>query len=594
MDTDRLLEALRLGEDHEIEFKSARGGFPRSLWESYTAFANTDGGVIVLGVQQRSGNRFEIQGLEDTGKTGQDFWNNVNNRAHVSHNLLSNDDVRVVVVEAKGVLVIAVPRADRHQRPVFLGQNPLTGTYRRYHEGDYRCDENEVHPWLALDSGAFLQKLGGYRKDRENGDEGLTVAGLLMFGKEEAIKDPSAGIMFNLDYRDRRSDDPKVRWVDRVWQDGTWNANLFQFFFRVYPRLTEGLKIPFGYQTESDQELGVATISRRDDTLVHEAVREAMVNCLIHADYRGQGGIVMEHYFDRLVFSDPGTLLISPEQLVRGGISQCRNEFLQTMFSLIGLGEKAGSGIDKILEGWKSVHWRVPRLTEQQKPDRVTVTMPMVSLLPEIAVKKLRGIIGDELHSLTAEEVQALVTADLEGSVSNFRLQSLTEDHPSDLTKLLKSLVGRDLLERDGHGRGATYRWGERLRLGAAERIAPDKSDRALGASGVGPGATLAPDDFRGQPAQNPILVRIASPARENRRMAPAKMHAIILALCREQELTGREIAELIQRNQDRVLKSYISPLVERGLLVRKYPDDANHPQQAYQSAAPIQKELFE
>jgi ATP-dependent DNA helicase RecG len=644
VDTDRLLDALRLGEDHEIEFKSARGGFPRSLWESYTAFANTDGGVIVLGVQQRSGNRFEIQGLEDTGKTRQDFWNNVNNRAHVSHNLLSNDDVRVVVVEAKGVLVIAVPRADRHQRPVFLGQNPLTGTYRRYHEGDYRCDENEVrrmisdsdeqsadsrviskfgmddihveslqayrnrfrsrdavHPWLALDSGAFLQKLGGYRKDRENGDEGLTVAGLLMFGKEEAIKDPSAGIMFNLDYRDRRSDDPKVRWVDRVWQDGTWNANLFQFFFRVYPRLTEGLKIPFGYQTESDQELGVATISRRDDTLVHEAVREAMVNCLIHADYRGQGGIVMEHYFDRLVFSDPGTLLISPEQLVRGGISQCRNEFLQTMFSLIGLGEKAGSGIDKILEGWKSVHWRVPRLTEQQKPDRVTVTMPMVSLLPEIAVKKLRGIIGDELHSLTAEEVQALVTADLEGSVSNFRLQSLTEDHPSDLTKLLKSLVGRDLLERDGHGRGATYRWGERLRLGAAERIAPDKSDRALGASGVGPGAnvstpgaTLAPDDFRGQPAQNPILVRIASPSRENRRMAPAKMHAIILALCREQELTGREIAELIQRNQDRVLKSYISPLVERGLLVRKYPDDANHPQQAYQSAAPIQKELFE
>ena len=651
MDTDRLLEALQLGEDYEIEFKSARGGVPRSLWESYSAFANTDGGVIVLGVQQRGGNRFEIQGLEDAAKIRQDFWNNVNNRAHVSHNLLNNDNVRVVDVDAKDILVIEVPQADRHQRPVFLGQNPLTGTYRRYHEGDYRCDENEVrrmisdsdeqsadsrvlskfgmddvhveslqayrnrfrsrdavHPWLALDAGAFLQKLGGYRKDRESGDEGLTVAGLLMFGREEAIKDPAAGIAFNLDYRDRRSDDSKVRWVDRVWQDGTWNANLYQFFFRVYPRLTEGLKIPFGYQTEPDAELGGAAISRRDDTLVHEAVREAMVNCLIHADYRGQGGIVMEHYFDRLVFSDPGRLLISPEQLVRGGVSQCRNEVLQTMFSLIGLGEKAGSGIDKIREGWKSVRWRVPTLGEQQKPDRVTVTMPMVSLLPEAAVEKLRGIIGDELQALTGEEVQALVTADIEGSVSNFRLQSLTERHPSDLTKLLKSLVGRDLLERDGHGRGATYRWGERLRRGTAERLAPDKSDGAPGAvagtpgaTEVGPGASVSTPgateqwgNFKGQPGQNPTLVRIASPARENRRLGLPKMQAVILALCREQELTGRDIAELIQRNQERVLKSYISPLVEKGLLVRKFPDDPNHPQQAYRSAAPDQQELFE
>lgn len=83
MNADQLLEALALGEDYEIEFKSARGGVPRSLWESYSAFANTEGGVIVLGVKQHSGNRFEIQGLEDAAKVRQDFWNNVNNRSHV-------------------------------------------------------------------------------------------------------------------------------------------------------------------------------------------------------------------------------------------------------------------------------------------------------------------------------------------------------------------------------------------------------------------------------------------------------------------------------------------------------------------------------
>ncbi|WP_255407702.1 RNA-binding domain-containing protein [Rhodopirellula sp. MGV] len=627
-----------------MEFKSARGGVPKSLWETYSAFANTDGGVIVLGVKQRSGNRFEIQGLENAEKIRQDFWNNVNNKAHVSHNLLRNDCVRVVPVEGSDVLIIEVPRADRHQRPVFLGPNPLVGTYRRYHEGDYRCDDAEVrrmlsdaeehsadsrvlskfsmddihieslqayrnrfrsrdetHPWLNEDVSGFLRKIGGIRKDRDSGDEGLTVAGLLMFGKEEAIKDPAAGIRFQLDYRDRRSEDPSVRWVDRVWQDGTWNANLFQFFFRVYPRLTEGLKIPFGYQKEPDPQLGNAVIVRRDDTLVHEAIREAMVNCLIHADYRGQGGIVMEHHFDRLEFSDPGNLLVSFEQLIRGSVSECRNETLQTMFTLIGLGEKAGSGIDKIREGWKSVRWRLPTLSEQFQPDRVTVTMPMVSLLPDAAVQKLRGIIGDELQSLNAEEVQALVTADIEGSVSNFRLQSLTERHPSDLTKLQKNLVGRDLLERDGHGRGATYSWSERLRHGPTPSNGPEGSGATPGAvrSGPGasestPGATEASVESGCPPGQDPALLKIASPARENKRLPPAKMQNVILSLCRDRELTGRDIAELLQRNQDRVLKSYIRPMVEKGLLKRTYPDDPNHPQQAYRSDAPDQRELFE
>ena len=622
MNGDQLLDALELGEDFEIEFKSARGGVPRSLWESYSAFANTEGGVIVLGVRQRGSNRFEIQGLEDADKIRQDFWNNVNNPAHVNISLLNNDDVEVVSVSDKNVLVIRVPRADRYQRPVYLAPNPLTGTYRRYHEGDYRCDEAEVrrmisdsadqsadsrvlpkfgmddihteslqayrnrfqsrdavHPWLELDVLEFLRKLGGFRKDRDSGDEGLTVAGLLMFGREDAIKDPSTGFNFQLDYRDRRTDDPKVRWVDRVWQDGTWNANLFQFFFRVYPRLTEGLKIPFGYQPDADPELGGAAISRRDDTMVHEAVREAMVNCLIHADYRGQGGIVMEHYFDRLAFSDPGTLLITFEQLVRGGVSQCRNEILQTMFSLIGLGEKAGSGIDKIREGWKSVRWRTPTLSEQQKPERVTVSMPMVSLLPENAVGKLRALLGEELNSLNADEVQALVTADMEGSVSNLRLQSLTEAHPTDLTKLLKGLVGRDLLDKDGHGRGATYRWAERLRLGLGTPDTPEGTP------------VTAPVTA---PVTNPELLVIAGHARERKNLGKTQLREILFKLCHDRFLTARELGMLVDRDPENLQKRHLAEMLTSGKLSLRFPDERNHPEQAYKSANDGQLELFD
>ena len=145
-------------------------------------------------------------------------------------NLLKNDDVEVLEVEGKKLLLINVPRAARKQRPVYVGQNPQSGTFRRYHAGDYKCqpeavasmwaDQNEVpadaqiltgfnekdidkstlqqyrnrfsavrpeHPWLTLDTIPFLQKLGGWRQDRETREEGFTVAGILMFGTEDAI-----------------------------------------------------------------------------------------------------------------------------------------------------------------------------------------------------------------------------------------------------------------------------------------------------------------------------------------------------------------------------------------------------------------------
>ena len=77
MKQTRILEILDLGEDRDREFKSARGGLPRSLWETYSSMANTEGGVIILGVKEKSDGRFEVQGLSDTGlsKLKSDFWN---------------------------------------------------------------------------------------------------------------------------------------------------------------------------------------------------------------------------------------------------------------------------------------------------------------------------------------------------------------------------------------------------------------------------------------------------------------------------------------------------------------------------------------
>ncbi len=142
-----------------------------------------------------------------------------------------------------------------------------------------------THPWLGVDDIDLLKKLNGWRSCRKSGAEGLTVAGLLMFGRDETIRE--AIPQYQIDFRERLSQDPAVRWTDRLTQDGTWPGNLYQFYHRVIQKLAADLKRPF----ELDNDM-----MRKGESPVHVAIREALVNSLIHADYQGQGGIVIEKY----------------------------------------------------------------------------------------------------------------------------------------------------------------------------------------------------------------------------------------------------------------------------------------------------------
>lgn len=629
MNANDILDAIAAGECSDWEFKSAKGGMPSSLWATYSAMANTDGGVIVLGVKEHDGD-FEVQGLDDAAKTEKDFWTTINNRGKVSANLLANDDVRIVLVSDKSVLSVHVPRATRRQRPIFVGQNPLDGTYRRYSDGDYLCRREEVgrmladqadqpadcelltgfrledldkrsldqyrnrfasrapaHPWLKLDDRGLLEKIGGWRTDRTSGKEGLTVAGLLMFGKDEAIRDPTAIPQYHVDYRERLSSDPKVRWTDRIWTDGTWVANLFQFYERVYPRLVIDLKNPFQFAPLRPGETTTTPqpdlFQRHDETIVHEAIREAFVNALIHADFRGQGGIVIERFRDRLEFSNPGTLLLGIEQVLKGGVSECRNKTLQGMFAMLGYGEKAGSGIDKIRQGWASQKWRWPLIQEQQQPDRVRLTLPMVSLLPEESLSRLRSVLGERMTELDGREVQALVTADVEGVVSNQRLQQFCTEHTADITRLLQGLVAKGFLGKYGYGRWASYRLaGHLAKSSHTAEVAPDTASGDSGHNGATPDISAQAPSVT--PEEDPALLAIAEPARQQKRMDPDEMRQLIRSLCRGRFLTFRQLAALLSREPNGLQRWTLRPMAQEKQLILAYPETPNHPKQAYQT----------
>ena len=142
-----LLNLLDLGEDQEIEFKSAEGGLPKSIWETVSSFANTEGGYLVLGVQEKHG-QWQLAGIKNPEAQRKAFWDSHNDAKKLSTPLCHEDDVQILPVQNKQLLLIRIPQATRIQRPVYINGNPLIGTYKRNFEGDYRCTEVEVRQML--------------------------------------------------------------------------------------------------------------------------------------------------------------------------------------------------------------------------------------------------------------------------------------------------------------------------------------------------------------------------------------------------------------------------------------------------------------
>ena len=141
-------------EDNRIEAKRAQGGLPHSLWETYSAFANTLGGVILLGVAEAEDKSLYSVPLFDPRELVDEFWEMVNDPSVVSVNLLQPGDVQILRSGQNPIVAIFVPRAGRRDRPVYVGTDPYAGPYYRRGEGDYRCPRHEVEAMLQ-DQDAF-------------------------------------------------------------------------------------------------------------------------------------------------------------------------------------------------------------------------------------------------------------------------------------------------------------------------------------------------------------------------------------------------------------------------------------------------------
>ena len=492
MDITDINTLLQVGERISFECKKCENQIPKSVWETYSSFANTVGGIIVLGITEHleepdQVKRFEITGVNNPTKLKKEFFDTLNSNK-VNRNILIEEDVDIVEYEGHSLLVINIPQVDYRQRPIYINGNMMNGSFKRNYEGDYHCTEDDVkamirdandsgndsvlmenytmddidantlaayrnrfrtanmdHVWNDYSDKDFLLNMGGYIIDRNTHREGLTLAGLLMFGKGLSIRERFDNI--RMDYLDMTNLQPDSRWSDRLTYDGRWENNLYNFFMTVQSKLIKDLKRPFRLEG----------MERIDDTAIHKAVREALTNLVIHSDYMITGVLKVEKHDDCFVFSNPGSLKIPVMDIYAGGHSKARNPNMQAMFRMIGFGDNIGSGFPTILNAWKKENWRQPCLIENQDLHLVELTLTMASLIPDECHIALHDIYGSDYENLNKEEQLVLATAFTEKCTSNYRMQQLLGRNSLDVGKTLYALVGKGMLVPANKGRWTSY-----------------------------------------------------------------------------------------------------------------------------------------
>ncbi len=464
-------------ENNRIEAKRALGGLPNSIWETYSAFANTLGGIILLGVEEHADKSLHPFGLPDPEMLIQDFWEIIRNTNKVSSVVLSERDVTVENINGRRIVAIRIPRAARSDKPVFIDGDPYSGSYRRNGEGDYRCTQEEVlsmmrdaavktqdmtvlegvgldalstdsirqyrlrmmacrpgHVWEELEDVEFLYKLGavGLSKD---GKMHPTAAGLLMFGYErEIIREYPA---YSLEYREYTDSD--TLWSHRILSSsGDWSGNIFDFYCRIYPLLTQHIH------------------PRTEDAHVRKALHEALANCLVNADYYGRTGLTVVKRPDAITLSNPGGFRIDVEDAKSGGISDPRNGTLIKMFSLIDASERIGSGIPNIFSVWKKQGWPAPVITENFEPDRITLSLTIGESSDQKATIKNSDKTTKAKSNIQKQAIINYLTEKVTAKTSD--ISALLGVKDARARRLLTEMVAEETLVTEGETRTRVYK----------------------------------------------------------------------------------------------------------------------------------------
>jgi ATP-dependent DNA helicase RecG len=381
MNKQGLIEKLQDIEWEDFEVKEAKHEVPKSCWESVSAFSNTAGGWLVFGVK-KLGKDYEIIGVNNSEKISQDFLGVLRNGNKFNKKLIAR--CKKYLIEQKSILAFYIEAKHPREKPIYY-DNPKN-TFIRAGGADQRATQEEIdnfyrtssfeekdkeltklcfedlnretinqyrnffvqinptHRYLALSDKEFLEKLEVIK------DGKVTFGGLLIFGDEDSLADliPNYRMEY-LEIAGKSYEDAPTRYNYRISSE----KNLFLTFFDIYERLIKQIDIPYS----------VKRWVRDDDPSHLQALREALVNLIIHTDYFSRSNPRIRVFSDRIEFYNPGALPKKIELILKEDFSLPRNPILAKIFRYIKFSDNIGSGFHKMIYGWDK-HYKVKPLID--------------------------------------------------------------------------------------------------------------------------------------------------------------------------------------------------------------------------------------
>ena len=628
MNASELLESLNLLDENErIEAKRAQEA-GKSVLETICAFANEPGlggGWLLLGVvsdEQALLPSYSVEGIAHPDQLSADLAS----QCATAFNAPFRVDIRTEMLQGKPVIVVAVPEAAPQDKPLYLKSTGLPrGAFRRIGSTDQRCTEDDLETLYQsrqresfdmgvmadaalddLDDNALLdyrqaraetnpdaeelrwtdlellQALNTVRRDAA-GTWRPTAAGLLLFGKTAALR--RSFPMTRVDYIRV----PGREWVphpERRFDTLELRAPLFSLLRRTQAAILDDLPRSFGLEEGQLQRNDQPAIPLR-------ALREALVNALMHRSYRVQAPVQVIRYANRLEIRNPGFSLKSPDHLGEPG-SLPRNPAIAAVLHETRFAETKGSGIRTIREAMEKAGLGPPLFESDRGRDQFSALFFFHHFLGEGDIRWLARF--KPLH-LSDEEARALVMAREAGAMDNASYRALNKVDTLSASNALRRLRDAGLFRQQGRGSATWYQPTEKLTCadgapGADPAHAPAlqggpqplSSNPALLSSklealssNLDPARTALLDELPGH-----LAARIGA---LGKRHPPQQVRDLVVELCQRRSWRVDELALLLQRNPESVRQNYLRPLLAQKRIAMAFPDAPHSPQQAYRSA---------
>lgn len=608
-----LTELNTLDEHLTIEAKTASEVGP-SLMETVCAFANEPqlgGGYILLGVAPASDSFwpvYEVKGIGDPDQLQMD----IATQCATMFNVSIRPKIVVERIGEKNVITMFIAEAGTHEKPVHFKNQPLPQGARRrigstdqkcteddlivfYHErrgesfdeqivsdariGDFDDDAIELYRQLRGDVDPQAEELTWHKDEllealgalKRRGDAlHPTVAGILLFGSTKALR--RLFPMLRIDYIRV----PGLQWVkdpDRRFDTVEIRAPLIRAIQRARSAILDDLPKAFSLPAGEVQGKDIPLLPDR-------VVREVVANAVMHRDYRVHGSIQIIRYANRLEVRNPGYSIKAEERLGQPG-SETRNPRIAAVLHDVKFAETKGSGIRVMRELMDERGLSAPLLQSDRTGNNFLAMLLFHHFLSQEDLDWLKSF---DQHSLTDDEMKAMISAREVGAIDNSTYRNINRDVDTlSASKHLKKLCDCGLLEKKGNGPATFYvptkqaleNWTLR---GTKSSVLPGKS--------IEPDSKpleqkVIPSELESKPLELPVelQLRLESQGRKGNR---EELLNLVVEILKVRDLSVTDLAKVLDRSPNHVRSTYLYPLIEEGTVVPSNPNNPTDPRQTY------------